>query len=401
MASVMTASAASGSQVQPLVIVDRTALTPTCSPTGLCPAMLEKAYGFDVLQSSGTTGSGQTVVIDDACGDPNIATDLGAFDAQFGLSNPTLNVIDVQGSGVCVNSGWSVETSLDVEMAHVTAPEATIDLLVAAQPGPSDVYGAWTYSLNHGLGNQISNSFGGAGCFSSDCNPKIGQGIGACKTISGVDVSQILTNAAADHVTVVAAAGDSQAWGQGTTAVEPIPGDCKGVLTVGGTSLSVGSSGNYLGETGWSDTGGGYATTKEPGYQSSVNIVDPYSSLAKPDVAAVASPDTGVWIYNHSSGGWLVVGGTSLATPLWAGFMADVNQIRATAGLAPAGFINSFLYTKVYGVNGGSSLYPADIHDVTTGNNGWPAGTGWDADTGIGTFIAPALANTLGTSPRA
>jgi subtilase family serine protease len=363
--------------------------------------MLEKAYGFDTLQTSGTTGAGQTVVIDDACGDPNIATDLSAFDAHFGLSNPTLNVIDVQGSSVCANGGWSVETSLDVEMAHVTAPAAAIDLLVAASAGPGDVYGAWTYSLDHDLGNQISNSFGGAGCFGSDCNPKIGQGIGACKTISGVDVKQILTDAAADHVTVVAAAGDSQAWGQGTTAVEPIPGDCKGVLTVGGTSLSVSSSGKYLGETAWSDTGGGYATTKEPGYQSSMNIVDPYASLAKPDVAAVASPSTGVWVYNQSSGGWLVVGGTSVATPLWAGFMADVNQIRAGAGLAPAGFINSFLYTKVYGVNGGSSLYASDIHDVTTGNNGWPAGTGWDADTGIGTFIVPALANTLGTSASA
>ena len=109
--------------------------------------MLEKAYGFDVLQTSGTTGAGQTVVIDDACGYPNIATDLSAFDAQFGLSNPTLNVIDVQGSSVCANGGWSVETSLDVEMAHVTAPGATIDLVVAAQPGPGDVYGAWTYSL--------------------------------------------------------------------------------------------------------------------------------------------------------------------------------------------------------------------------------------------------------------
>ena len=210
-----------------------------------------------------------------------------------------------------------------------------------------------------------------------------------------------MTNAAADHVTVVAAAGDSQAWGQGTTAVEPIPGDCKGVLTVGGTSLSVGSSGKYLGEAAWSDTGGGYATTKEPGYQSSVNIVDSYSSLAKPDVAAVASPSTGVWVYNQSSGGWIVVGGTSVATPLWAGFMADVNQIRVGAGLAPAGFINSFLYTKVYGVNGGSSLYASDVHDVTTGNNGWPAGRGWDADTGIGTFVVPALANTLGTSASA
>jgi subtilase family serine protease len=362
---------------------------------------MDKAYGFDVLHSAGTTGAGQTVVIDDACGDPTIASDLKTFDTHYGLSNPTLNVIYVQGRQVCIDGSWSLETSLDVEWAHVVAPGASIDLLVAAQPSPLDVYGAWSYALASNLGNQISDSWGGAGCESAGCNNTIGQGIGPCRSVQGVDVDGILAIAASQLVTVLGSAGDGEAWGQGTSAVQPVPMDCKGVLTVGGTTLSVSSSGKYLGESAWSSTGGGYTTLKEPGYQSIVKINDTFNSLAKPDVSADANPATGVWVYNKGVGGWGLVGGTSLSCPLWAGFMADVNQIRSSNGFSPAGFVNPFLYTQVYGVNGGSSLYATSFHDITTGNNGWPAGTGWDADTGLGSFNAPGLANVLGSSSSA
>jgi len=395
-ASVKQAPSVSAIQPASLIVVN-IADAPTCTHSGLCPSMLDKAYGLDVLHSGGTNGTGQTILIDDACGDPTIASDLSTFDSQFGLPNPTLNVIDVQGGKICANSGWSLETSLDVEWAHVVAPGAAIDLLVASQPSPKDVYGAWTYALSNNLGNQISNSYGGAGCFGDRCNNTIGQGIGPCKSISGVNVASILTTAENQHVTVLASAGDSGAWGQGTAGVQPIPGDCKGVLTVGGTTLNVDSTGTYISESAWSDTGGGYTTLPEPGYQGSAGITDSFNALAKPDVAADANPSTGVWFYNAGTGGWGVVGGTSLSSPLWTGFMADVNQIRAANGFSPAGFIQPFLYKTVYG----SSLYASDFHDITSGNNGWPAGTGWDADTGLGSFIGPALANTLGTNAKA
>ena len=86
--------------------------------------------------------------------------------------------------------------------------------------------------------------------------------------------------------------------------------------------------------------------------------------------------------------------------------MADVNQIRASKSFSAAGFVNPFLYKTVYGVSGTSSLYSADFHDITVGNNigaggGWTAVTGWDAASGLGTFIGPALVNTLGTSSGA
>ena len=296
---------------------------------------MDLAYGFSGLQAKGTTGSNQTIVIDDACGDPTIQSDLKAFDTQFGLPAPKLKVIHPQGTP-CTDSSWAVETALDVEWSHVTAPGAAIDLLEAAVPNTTDVYGAWTYAINHQLGNQISNSFGGAGCYSQPaCNATIGQGIGGCNSVSGtagVNVTAILNKASRDHITVLASAGDSGAWGQGTANTEPIPADCSGVLTVGGTTLSVSSTGAYVSEKAWSGTGGGYTNQSEPRYQKSVKISDKYHSLAKPDVAADADPSTGVWIYEQ---GWGTVGGTSVSCPLWAGFMADVNEVRAGNGLGP------------------------------------------------------------------
>lgn len=387
------------------MIVAATAANPTCGTNALCPSMLDNAYGFASLQSNGTSGQGQTVVIDDACGDSTIATDLVTFDAQFGLSNPKLTIIYPEGtSGLCVDSSWSLETSIDVEIAHVVAPEASIDLLIANQPSAPDMYQNWAYALSHKLGYQISNSFGGAGCY-TDCNNTIGQGIGPCTQTNGTqgfNVSKLLAKAESRHVTIVAAAGDSGAWGVGTTGEEPVPGDCQGVLTVGGTLLNVNSTGQYIGEVAWSNGGGGYVTTpEEPEYQSSAGILDSYGTLAKPDVAADASSSTGPWIYNSGNGGWVVVGGTSVACPIWAGFMALVNQIRSSNRLQPAGFVNDFLYKTVYGTDGTSALYAQDFHDVTTGNNGWPAGAGWSAATGLGSPIAAALAKTLGTSAAA
>lgn len=382
------------------MVVPTVSATPTCTTTEICPSMMQSAYGFNSLQASGVTGKDQTIVIVDACGDPSIKTDLAFFDQQFGLPSPTLNVTEIQGTPVASCQGWGTEVALDVEWAHVTAPDAAIDLLITKNAGASAMYAAWSYALSHNLGNQISDSWGGAGCSIKPCVNKIGEGIGACTMTNGtqgVNVANILSTAAKKHVTVLAAAGDLGAWGQGKSNEEPVPGDCPQVLTVGGTTLTVSSTGLYMHEEAWSDGGGGYATAPaEPKFQKNAGISDPYNTAAKPDVAADADPNTGVWVY--LDGSWGVIGGTSLATPLWAGFMADVNQIRASNDFTPAGFVNPFLYKTIYE---NSTLYSRDFHDITTGNNGWPAGVGWDPATGLGSFIAPNLAETLGDNSGA
>jgi subtilase family serine protease len=398
-----SSSSQSSSVVAPApLIVSGRASDPSCTSDSLCPSQIQNAYGFNSLQSSGVTGKGQTIVIVDACGDPTIASDLKTFDAQFNLPNPKLKILKIQGNPSSSCTGWADEVALDVEWAHVTAPGAAIDLIVTVNAGAAAMYAAWTYALRHNLGNQISNSWGGAGCNVKPCNNTIGEGIGPCTETNGtqgVNVAKILKTAQKKGVSVLVAAGDGAAWGLGTSNEEPVPGDCQGVLTIGGTHLAVTSTGAYLGESAWTEGGGGYVTTpSEPSYQANQKIPDPYGTLAKPDVSADADPGSGVWIYLKGGGGWLVIGGTSLATPLWSGFMADVNQMRAGNHFAPAGYINAFLYSSVYA---NKSLYASDFHDVTSGSNGWSAGTGWDAATGLGSFIAPNLASTLGNTKSA
>jgi len=327
--------ALSAQSATPNWILSKPAVTPTCTPTGLCPAMMLNAYNVASLQSAGTTGTGQTIVLVDACKDPTIASDLTAFDAQFGLPNPTLNVIYPQTTPSCLASlqkDWDVEISLDVEWSHVMAPSATIDLLLAKTQSTTNLIGAWTYALTNKLGDQISNSWGGSG---------------ACTSVE----KSALATANTDHVTILASAGDSEAWGSGTSQTIQNPADCENVLTVGGTTLNVTSTGTYIGESAWgpscisgSGTGGGYVTgTSEPSYQSSVKINDAPKLLGKPDVAADADPCTGVWVFDSQTylgwpTAWGVVGGTSLSCPLWAGFMADVNQVRSSmSGFSPAG----------------------------------------------------------------
>lgn len=378
-ASSTPSSAYSSSTPVPQVIFVRSSPNAvTCSGSGFCPSMITKAYNFTDLQSSGVNGTGQTVVIDDACGSPTISSDLKTFDSEFGLANPTLNILTPQGTP-CSDSGWALETSLDVEWSHVMAPGATIDLVEGASATFTDLYGIWTYSLKNNLGNQISNSWLGSG----DCG-----------------ANSILKKAAKAGVTIAVAAGDGGAWGENFGG-NAQPADCQGVLTVGGTSLYIKSNGQYSSESAWSGSGGGYVEgVSEPTYQSSVKITDTFKLLAKSDVSAVADPNTGVWVYDSGYGGWIVVGGTSVATPLWSGTMADVNQVRATNGFKGAGLIDPFLYTNIYGVKGKGANYNTDFHDVTTGNDGWPAGKGWDVPTGLGTFnggnLVPALGDASG-----
>jgi subtilase family serine protease len=385
--SILTAAYSSAQSLEPNLSLSPAPLIFSPAPNvacgnvhELCPSMLTKAYDMDKMHNNGINGTGQAVVIDDACGDPNIKSDLSTFDSQWGLPNPKLNIYTPQGTP-CSDSGWSLETSLDVEWAHVVAPGATINLVVAAKPN-NDLYGGWIYSLANHLGNEISNSW---------------QGSGNCPVIA----HQTLEVATSQNVTILASSGDGGAWGQNHGG-NAQPADCLQVLVVGGTTLNVQSDGTYVSESAWSGSGGGYVIgAKEPNFEIKANITDSFKELAKSDVAADANPITGVLVYNAQNGGWVTVGGTSVSCPLWAGFLADVNQVRASKGLFPVGFVNPFLYTKVYGPNGSSSLYSKDFHDITSGNDGWPAGKGWDAPTGIGSFIATPLAQTLGTNSKA
>jgi hypothetical protein len=170
------------------------------------------------------------------------------------------------------------------------------------------------------------------------------------------------------------------------------------VVGVGGTFLTV-SGNTYVSESGWSGaagvdgSGGGISLYQsKPAYQSSVTQSSTKRTL--PDVSFDADPNSGVAIYDSydfSAGTpWIAVGGTSFSSPAWAGIIAIANQGRATNGLSSLDGVTQTL-PLLY------SISSSDFHDITSGNNGFAAGVGYDLVTGRGTPIAPALINDLAT----
>jgi subtilase family serine protease len=169
------------------------------------------------------------------------------------------------------------------------------------------------------------------------------------------------------------------------------------VVSVGGTSLPLDSSGNRTGaESAWSGGGGGASLFEaEPTYQVNYGINFTNGNRGTPDVAYNADPNTGVAVYDSYSylgqRGWLVIGGTSAGAPQWAGLVALVDQGRATP-LTSSDLTNSSIYNAAVG-----SAYAANYNDITTGSNGYPATTGYDLATGLGSPIANALVPYLTT----
>ena len=205
------------------------------NPTGYSPAQVRSAYGVNQISfgSVSGTGAGQTIAIIDAYFDPNIRSDLVRFDAQYGLSAPPSFTQYVENGLWSNDSGWALETALDVEWAHAIAPAANI-VLVEAQPYLSDLLSAVSFASQLPSVSVVSMSWG-AGEFLGE---------------TAYD-STFTTPAWHDGVTFVASSGDS-----GTTEY---PSASLNVLSLGGTTLSPASHGGYGSETAWSGTGTGYS----------------------------------------------------------------------------------------------------------------------------------------------
>ena len=114
---------------------------------------------------------------------------------------------------------------------------------------------------------------------------------------------------------------------------------------------------------------------------------------AAPDIAAVASPGTPVYIYDSGNGGYGRVGGTSVATPVSAGVYAVIEAARVGFNKPRFQNMSQQIYHpyKLYATPG--SNYPYFYYDVTTGNNGHQAGPGYDLVTGLGVSYPVDMAN--------
>lgn len=322
--------------------------TNSSTPSGYGPSDIQSAYNLP----SATAGAGQTVAIVDAYNDPSAESDLGVYRSQFGLpacttANGCFRKVNQSGGTKYPrsNGGWAQEISLDLDMVSAVCPNCHILLVEASSASNSNLNTAENTAVSLG-GNVVSNSYGGS--------------------------ETSATNAAYDHPghIITASAGDS-----GTGASQPC--SYATVVCIGGTSLTRASNTRGWSETAWSGSGSGCsAKVSKPSWQTDTGC----TMRSEADTSAVADPNTGVAVYDSYSyqgaSGWLVFGGTSVASPL-------VASVYALAGNAA-----SLDAAQSVWQHGGTSA----LNDVTSGSNGTcsisyicNAGPGYDGPTGWGT----------------
>lgn len=342
------------------------------SPSGYSPAQIKNAYGINRISE---TGKGQTIALIVAYSDPNIISDVAAFSSNFNLPQADISVKDL-GNGDN-DSGWALETSLDVEWCHAIAPDAKLLVVEAASESIDDLMSAVDTGVSSGA-QIVSMSWGGS-----------------------EDHMQTYYDShfASTSTVFVAASGDAGAGAEW-------PASSPNVIAAGGTTLNLDSSGNRISETAWQDAGGGVSyVEKEPQWQTAMGITTATHSSGMrrfymrsmgdkrvlPDVSFDADPATGVSVYcsvpQNGKSGWFTLGGTSLSAPSWAGLIADINQNGVVIKNAGS------LYALAGGTSYTNSLQA--FNDITSGSNGYQATTGYDAATGLGSPEADKLASSI------
>jgi kumamolisin len=299
------------------------------------------------------SGGSKVIAIVDAFDAPRALADLTVFSQNFGLPLPNAQNFQVvyatptagiEDTPPPYDSGWEMEISLDIQWAHAMAPAAKIILVEAASDGLNDLLAAVTLAGNlvtAAGGGQVSNSWG-------------------ANEFSGQNIYDSTFGAAS--ATYFFASGDSP--GTLYPAVSP------NVVAVGGTTISRNKrTGNFVREMAWSKGGGGPSRYEpRPAYQSSISKIVG-SARGTPDVSAVADPNSGVWVYDSAAQGWIVVGGTSVATPILAG----ITNVQGIFRLS-----SSEELTHLYSTT-------SSYLDITSGSCGThSARTHWDFCTGMG-----------------
>ncbi|MGA2677804.1 MAG: protease pro-enzyme activation domain-containing protein [Sedimentisphaerales bacterium] len=299
---------------------------------------------------------------------------------------PLSNVLIDGASGFPSLSGGEVEVCLDIEMAISMAPGLS-EVIVYIAPNQA---GEWENLLNRmandNMAKQLSCSWYSPG--------------------GGPDplAEQIFQQMAAQNQSFFCASGDSDAF----TGPVGFPCDSPNITLVGGTTLTTSGPGNMLpggkwvSETVWNNrddgigSGGGISTYYPiPSWQTNIDMTANQGSTTMRNIPDVALTAENVFVLADNAP--FVVGGTSCAAPLWAGFTALVNQQRVAVGRPTIGFINPAVYSIGKGNN-----YSSCFHDITTGNNTSPSSpkkfyavAGYDLCTGWGTPAGQNLINAL------
>ena len=315
-----------------------------------------------------TTGGSKAIAIVDAFDAPRARPDLNHYSAQFGLPLVTQQNFVVWYCGTtlascnrnlatrptCTSSpsicqGWEGEITLDVQIAHAMAPKAKLFLVEANSDSNADLFVAVQKAsalVVAAGGGQVSMSWGGSEFPTESIN----------------DINMTTTK-----VTYYASTGD--------TPGTEYPSVSQNVVAVGGTTvLRNNNTFAFVREDAWADAGQGLSRyIPRPTWQNSIAAIVK-TKRGVPDVSAIANPDTGVWIYVSTQGGWLIFGGTSVASPLFAGIVNNAGRFRTTTTAE---------HNLIYARMGTPSYY-----DVVNGRCGpthhTAAKAGWDFCTGIG-----------------
>jgi subtilase family serine protease len=392
----------------------------------LGPQDIATMYDLNPLYQSGFDGSGQSLAV---VGQSYVdTTPVNTFQADLTQTNNITQVL-VPGSGVeAISPGDEGESQIDLEYSSGVAQKASIFLVYVGANQNYDVIDSLTYAITNDLAPVISISY-------TICEP----------VLSSTDLSQansLFEEAAAQGQTIVAAAGDSGSTGCAdyptsagiTTAQQQslavgFPADSPYITAVGGTQMAPGTfaSGasqywapattsdnlnsllSYVPEVVWNEdsasfgiaaSGGGASTYfPRPSWQAGVPGIPSGAFRLIPDISLQASiQDPGYLICTSdpeligqtascsdglkgSTGQYTIVGGTSFAAPIFAGFVAILNQYEQTLG---QGSVNPTLYTLA----ANPSTYAAAFHDITSGTNACKAGDGDCAISGESSFAA-------------
>jgi subtilase family serine protease len=337
------------------------------------------------------TGSGQNIALFEFAGTD--LADLTTYYKNAGQTEPyTPTLISTGGyATTCVDSGSKAcddtEQTLDMTQAMGMAPGSTMlymyvcgDVLASGSGNISDTacISAMVTDTDAPLSKQISCSWGWTPADPSTLDPYFEQ-------------------MASQGQNFFAASGDSSAW---SASNEAWPADDANIVSVGGTDLTTSSAaGPWKSETAWADSGGGISpdSIPIPSWQKLSGVITSSNKGSTtlrngPDVSANANftfyvcADQTTCTAND-------YGGTSFATPMWAGYLALANQ-QAAANGDTIGFINPILYPAAL-----TSSYGTYFHDITGGNCGTFSGiTGYDLCTGWGSPNTTGIINLLAGS---
>jgi subtilase family serine protease len=376
----------------------------------VAPGDLNTIYNVHTLHEKGLTGAGQNIVI---VGQSLFQkADLDLYRSKHGLPPVTPIVIAVPGQpdpGI-TEGGDFQEAEIDIQFAGIAAPDATLVFVYC-----DDVWSAVTYAIDQNLGAVISSSYG------------LCENWALASDISAFRFTG--QQASAQGITWVASSGDTGPAGCDDHAADPtavfgvavnLPASLPEVTGIGGTEFAEGSGNywndkngadgasviSYIPETGWNDSsasvglgassGGTSLFWARPSWQTGLGVPND-DARHVPDVSFTSSwkHDAYAIIYK---GDLLNAGGTSAATPFFAGVLALLNQYMVSNGYQSnpgLGNINPRLYQLAQSTTGvfhdivtGNNIVPCRVgtRNCATGSYGYQAGAGYDHVTGLGSI---------------